>query len=208
MFRTVLVHVRFADEGQACVVTFFGVDTGTRTLDEADQLFHDLVDRLRLPARAVACTHLIRARSAHVAVSLWVPPRFDGLWNELTRFAESERAGVASGTGRSGRPELSAAAAEAAVEHVSRKGGRAVVFPGAAELTGTVIVGEVLARSAITRLDVVGGHVEPGEDDLLDTRDHVRPEWRCGELVLAVSPAGPGRFAPFEVPAHPGLAHR
>ncbi|HJQ45919.1 MAG TPA: hypothetical protein VJ870_06300 [Amycolatopsis sp.] len=181
-------------------MTVFGVDTGTRTLEEADQLIRDLVDRLNLPARAVACTHLIRSGSAHVAVSLWVPPGFDGLWNELTRFAESERAGVASGTGRSGAPAFSAAASDAAVEHVSRKGGRAVVFPGAANLTGTVVIGELLASTAIARIEVVGGREEPRDEDLLDTRDHVRPEWSHGELVLAVTPAGPGRFAPFEVP--------
>jgi hypothetical protein len=181
-------------------VTLFGVDTGTRTLREADHLIHDLVDRLRLPVQAVACTHLIREGGPHVAVSLWVPPGFDGLWNELTRFAENGKAGVASGTGRSGVPGFSAAAADAAVEHVSRKGGRAVVYPGSASLTGTVIVGELLARSAITRIVVVGGAALPCDSDLLDTRDHVRPEWRDGELVLAVTPTHGGRYAPFEVP--------
>jgi hypothetical protein len=39
-----------------------------------------------------------------------------------------------------------------------------------------------------------------GHDDLLDTRDHVRPEWQAGELVLAVTPVHNGLFAPFEVP--------
>lgn len=181
-------------------MTFFGVDTGTRTLREADHLIHGLVDRLRLPAQAIACTHLIRAGGAHVAVSLWVPAGCDGLWNELTRFAESAHAGVASGTDRSGRPELSATAADAAVEHVSRKGGRAIVYPGSSELKGTVTIGGLLARTAIARLLVVGGSDEPAEADLIDTRDHVRPEWRESVLTLAVTPVRPGVCAPFEVP--------
>lgn len=177
----------------------FGIDTGTRSLREADHLAHGLVDRLGLPAQAVLCTHVIRTGDAHVALSLWVPPGFDGLWNELTRFAESGTAGVASGTCRSGRPDLSSAAAAAAVEHLSRNGGRAVVYPGSPALTGTVPVGEVLAYSAITRVTVIGG--EPAaDDDLLETRDHVRPEWHAGNLVLAVTSVHNGRLAPFEVP--------
>lgn len=194
-----VVHVRFDRCGEALVVSCFGIDTGTRSLREADHLAHDLVDRLRLPAQAVLCTHLIRTGDGHVALSLWVPPGFDGLWNELTRFAESGTGGVASGSGRSGRPDLSSAAADAAVEHLSRGGGRAVVYPGSPALTGTVRVGEVLAYSAITRVTVIGG--EPAtDDDLLETRDHVRPEWCAGELILAVTPVHNGRFAPFEVP--------
>ncbi|HKS45734.1 MAG TPA: hypothetical protein VJT49_11610 [Amycolatopsis sp.] len=50
----------------------------------------------------------------------------------------------------------------------------------------------MLARSAITRLAVVGGTGQPGEDD--------RPEWRDGELVLSVTPLWPGHYAPPEVP--------
>ncbi|GAB2971878.1 hypothetical protein LWP59_15955 [Amycolatopsis acidiphila] len=181
-------------------MTCFGIDTGTPSLGEADQLAHDLGDRLRLPPQAVVCTHLVRNDDAHVALSVWVPPGFDGLWNELTRFAESGTAGVASGTGRSGRPGLAAAAADAAVEHLSRTGGRAVLYPGSAGLTGTVRIGELLARSAIARVNAVGGE-PPSADDLLDTHDRLRPEWRAGELVLAVTSIHSGLFAPVETPA-------
>ena len=169
-------------------MTLFGVDTGSRSLREADHLIHDLVDRFRLPV--FACTHLIRGPRPHVAVSLEcaVP------WPELAGLD----AGVASATDRSGPPDLSATAFEALTQH--RVSGRAVVFPGSADLTGTVRVGDVLARSPITRLHVIGGPDQPGLDDVLDTRDHIRPEWRSGDLVLTVTPAGHGRFAPFEVP--------
>ncbi|MFI9382051.1 hypothetical protein [Kutzneria sp. NPDC052558] len=166
-------------------MTLFGVDTGSRSLREADHLIHDLVDRLRLPV--VACTHLIRGAHPHVAVSLDVDKdrlELDG--------------GVATAADRSGPPDLAAAAFEALTRHgVS---GRAVVFPGSSELTGTVSIADLLARSPITRLHVIGGPDHPGPDDVLDTRDHLRPEWQAGELVLAVTPAGSGRYAPFEVP--------
>ncbi|KAA9150737.1 hypothetical protein FPZ12_040660 [Amycolatopsis acidicola] len=181
-------------------MTLFGIDTRVRDLAEADHLIHELSARLRLPGNAVACTHLVREGGPHIAVSLWVPPGFEGLWNELTRLSESGSAGVASGTARCGHPDLAETASDAAVEHLSRKGGRAVTYPGAAELTGTVPFRYVLERTAIERIVVVGGADEPGEDDLLETRDHVRPEWRDGELALAVTPVAGGRFAPFEVP--------
>ena len=174
-------------------MTIFGVDTGSRSLREADHLIHALVDRFRLPGQVVACTHLIRGEHSHVAVSL---AGAGDLWPELTRWAEASDAGVAADTGRGGRPDLAASAAEAA----AGVAGRAVVFPGSAGLTGVVRVGDLLERSPITRLHVIGGPDQPTPDDVLDTRDHVRPEWRSGELVLAVTPAGPGRYAPFEVP--------
>jgi hypothetical protein len=169
-------------------VTVYGVDTGSRSLREADHLLHDLVDRFRLPV--FACTHLIRGLRPHVAVSLDVAVP----WPDLA----VPDAGLASATDRSGPPDLSAAAFEALTRH--RVSGRAVVFPGSASLTGTVLVGDVLAHSPITRLHVIGGPDQPGTDDVLDTRDHLRPEWQASELVLAVAPAGPGRYAPFEVP--------
>jgi hypothetical protein len=76
-------------------------------------------------------------------------------------------------------------------------GGRAVRFPGVDELVGTLPVGEVLARSAIDLVEVLGGGpADPGT--LLQTDDFVRPVWRGGELVLVTTPAAGGRLAPFE----------
>ena len=76
-------------------------------------------------------------------------------------------------------------------------GGRAVVFPGAHRLTGVLPVAEVLALSAIDRVEVLGsGPADPAT--LLDTTDFVRPLWREGELVLVVTPAAGGRLVPFE----------
>jgi hypothetical protein len=165
-------------------VTVFGLDAGSRSLREADHLIHDLV--ARLPGPVVAGTHLIRGDRPHIAVSLE---------SDVDSLPIGPELSVASAGSQSGPDGL--AAAQALARHgVS---GRAVVFPGS-ELTGAVRVGDLLAGSSIDRLHVVGGSDQPGADDFLDTRDHLRPEWQNGELVLAVTPAGPGRFAPFEVP--------
>jgi hypothetical protein len=179
-------------------VTVFGVDTGSRSLREADHLIHALVDRFRLPGQVIAGTHLIRGDHPHIAVSLTIPSDVDGLRKELIDFASAEDAGVAFDSDRFGRAELSAAAAEAAAN--AGISGRAVVFPGSATLIGSLRVGELLTGSPIARLHVIGGPDRPAADDVVDTRDHVRPEWQAGELVLVVTPAGPGRYAPFEVP--------
>jgi hypothetical protein len=76
-------------------------------------------------------------------------------------------------------------------------GGRAVRFPGVDELVGTLPVGEVPARSAIDRVEVLGGGPADPET-LLETDGFVRPMWRAGELVLVVTPAAGGRLVPFE----------
>ncbi|MHB9860256.1 hypothetical protein [Streptomyces sp. YIM S03343] len=105
-----------------------------------------------------------------------------------------------------GSPAAVPAAALAADEHSRRSGGRAVLYPGADRLTGTVTVVELLGLSAVERIVVVGtpndgtdtGGADPATHVL--TRDHVRPEWRDGRLTLALVPAVGGTLAPFEVP--------
>jgi hypothetical protein len=77
------------------------------------------------------------------------------------------------------------------------QGGRAVLFPGADRLTGTLTVAKVLELSAIDRVEVLGS----GPADtaaLLDTTDFIRPIWRDDELVLTVMPAAGDRLVPFE----------
>ena len=76
-------------------------------------------------------------------------------------------------------------------------GGRAVRFPGVDALTGSLTVAEVLAASAIDRVEILGG-AQASPSAVLDTRDHVRPQWHDGELVLTVMPAAGGRLVPFE----------
>ncbi|MEV4344061.1 hypothetical protein AB0J83_06240 [Actinoplanes sp. NPDC049596] len=121
------------------------------------------------PQPQVACTHLVKNPFPHVAISL---------------------VGV---SGFETDAELQAAADEA----LSGKFGRAVVFPGSSALTGKLTVAEVLATTAIDRVDVLGSG--PADDsDILDTRDFVRPQYRNGELVLTTTPAAGGVLVPFE----------
>ncbi|MFF1322038.1 hypothetical protein ACFVZZ_21790, partial [Streptomyces chartreusis] len=78
--------------------------------------------------------------------------------------------------------------------------GRAVLYPGVSTLTGTLTVAEVLSRSAIDRVTVLGTPGRPSPDALLMTADHMRPTWQNTELVLTAMPAVGGTLVPFEVP--------
>ncbi|MEN8655094.1 hypothetical protein ABCR94_32040 [Streptomyces sp. 21So2-11] len=59
---------------------------------------------------------------------------------------------------------------------------------------------ELLARTAVDRVVQLGDPAGPAPGALLDTRGHVRPEWRDGLFVLAVMPAAGGLLVPFEAP--------
>ncbi|MBC6463027.1 hypothetical protein, partial [Actinomadura sp. HBU206391] len=181
-----------------------GIDGGSRTLGEADHLLIDLPGRLGLPEGVVGYTHLISGHP-NVTVSLSLPddafpasgaaapgPAGADLLDRLP-----EGVGAAMGEHRRGPAEHADGAALAAAEH--GRTGRAVLFPGSSLLTGTLTVGEILDRSAIERIVVLMGE-EPDADVLVDTRDHVRPEWRDGRLTLLALPAGKGVIAPYEVP--------
>jgi hypothetical protein len=168
-----------------------GVDAGTATLREADHLIRDLTTTLALPPGTVACTHLIRTDTRRgTAVSLALP---DGesakeAWRRLTEM------GAPLGDRE--------AAALAAAEHTARRSGRAVLFPGAELLTGTIPLSDLLELTAIDRVIVVGATSGATPDPVtpVQTQDHIRPEWRDGQLVLALVPAAGNTLAPFEVP--------
>ncbi|SEE27550.1 hypothetical protein SAMN05216489_06055 [Streptomyces sp. 3213] len=168
-----------------------GVDAGTTTLREADHLVRALASTLALPPGTVACTHLIRTDARRgTAVSLELPDHASAAnaWRHLT---ESEPP-----------PGHREAAAHAAAEHTARRSGRAVLFPGAEHLTGTIPLSDLLELTAIDRVTVVGatsGEL-PAPTTPVHTQNHVRPEWRDGELVLALVPAVGNTLAPFEVP--------
>ncbi|MBM9504303.1 hypothetical protein [Actinacidiphila acididurans] len=185
-----------------------GVDTGAGSLREADHDLHELVDALGGPVPGlIACTHLVRLPGRQVTVlSLALP---DASTAERVRrdlpdlLAERYGPGAAASSGNPGYEHGPAdavrAAGFAAAEHARRSGGRAVVYPGVAALTGTLTVADLLSYSAIGATSVVGG---PPADPAapVETRGHVRPEWCRGVLTLALAPAPGGRLAPFEVP--------
>lgn len=191
------------------VRTVIGVDAGSGNLREADHLIHNLVDRLGLPPGAVGCTHLIRTGRPHTALSFALPDADSAqeAWLRLTAsLAHDDQAtvGVALGDRSYGPDELAEGAAQAADEHARRTSGRAVLYPGVQRLTGTVPLRLLLDGTAIERVTVLGtphgAQHQPAPETLVLTRDHVRPSWQDGELVLPLAPAAGGHLAPFEVP--------
>ncbi|MGW0942575.1 hypothetical protein ACWD4O_08435 [Streptomyces sp. NPDC002623] len=210
-------HDQYTASGVHSVI---GVDAGTASLREADHLVRRLVAALDLPPGTVACTHLIRTDTRRgTAVSLALPDSASAqaAWRRLTETAAGEpeaEAGTGTDTGTAaetgaalgdrthGPAEAARAAALAAAEHAGRQAGRAVVYPGAERLTGTVTVAELLELTAVDRVIVVGAPSDDGPDPAtpVHTQDHVRPEWRAGQLVLALVPAAGHTLAPFEVP--------
>jgi hypothetical protein len=172
-----------------------GLDTGSRTVAEAEHLLHDLVKGLGLPAGTVGCTHFVRTAegAGHVACSVTVPVVPDPA-------ALPEGAGTALGGHRSGPADLAEGAALAAAAHAAGTGGRLVLFPGHDELTGTLGVAEVVTRSGIDRVVVLAQTEDPAPDTPLVTNDHVRPQWRDGQVILLTMPASGGRLMPAEVP--------
>ncbi|MFJ8629478.1 hypothetical protein [Streptomyces sp. NPDC093568] len=154
------------------------VDAGVRDLRAADHLLHSLAAELALPEDAFGCTHLVRGERPRVALSLTLPSE------SLLRTAQERLA--------AGGHEVAPGIPDAV--------GRAVLYPGASALTGTLTIADVLSRSAITRVTVLGSRDQPAPDTVLLTGDHVRPVWQGGELVLTAMPAVGGTLVPFEVP--------
>lgn len=157
-------------------VRYVGLSLGHGANREAEHWIHTL----GLPAGVEACTHIARTPYPHVVVSLALP---DGVDVALPETAE----------------DLSKPAAEAAADHAARRGGRAFLFAGVDDLTGVLTVRDLLAKSAISRVKVLGGSDAEPEREVL-TRDFVRPEWTDGTLTLTTSAAPGGRLAPFEFP--------
>lgn len=125
-----------------------------------------------LPAEPLlACTHLVRSPRPHVALSLI--------------FAGEVP------------PSLGQGCPEAAAAQLARASGRAVLYPGMRDLVGTLSVAEILSRSAIERVEVLGdGPADRAAP--VDTGGFVRPQWRLGVLTLTTTPAAGDRLVPFE----------
>ncbi|MBG0851623.1 hypothetical protein I2W78_07145 [Streptomyces spinoverrucosus] len=154
------------------------VDAGLKDLRAADHLLLTLAAELALPEGTFGCTHLVRDERPRVALS----------------FAMASEPVL-----RSAREWLTAKGYEV-LDGAPDEVGRAVLYPGAADLTGTLSIAELLSRSAIDRVTVLGATQPPAPDTTVVTRDHVRPQWQNGELILAAMPAVGGTLTPFEVP--------
>ncbi|MER7052851.1 hypothetical protein [Streptomyces sp. NPDC000351] len=158
-----------------------GIDTDATTLREADHLLQALAAELDLPEDVFGCTHLVRDGRPRVALSL------------------AAHAAGAEPVLRTARDRLTAQGYEVG-DGAPDEAGRAVLYPGADALTGTLTLADLLARSAIERVTVLGTPEEPPPDTRLVTREHVRPQWHSGRLVLAAMPAAGGMLVPFEDP--------
>jgi len=189
-----------------------GVSLGHRELAEADHWILSL-----LPAPVLACTHLVREPFPHVAISLVgaastaspataspaTGPTTTGPTTTGPAAAVPEAAAGGSGGSLAALPGVDAAleaqpALRAAADLAAAgQSGRAVIFPGVASLVGTLSVADVLALSAIDRIEILGGEV-PDPDALVETNDFIRPQYRAGQLVLTAMPAADGRLVPFE----------
>ncbi|MFD6288980.1 hypothetical protein [Streptomyces sp. NPDC060205] len=150
------------------------IDAGVRELRAADHLLLELAAELALAENGFGCTHLVRGERPRVVLS------FMSASEDTARLLSAKGYEVTAG----------------APDEV----GRAVVYPGSTELTGTLTIAELLARSAIGRVVVLGAPGEPPPSQQVVTRDHVRPQWQDGELVLTLQPAVGGVLVPFEVP--------
>jgi len=154
-----------------------GLDRGDSDVREAEHWFLELLGDHA--DGVIACTHLLRVPSPHVAISIAMAPPGVALPAVADEYAE--------------------AADLAREEHETGQGGRAFAFPGRDACVGQLTVAEILARSAIERISVMGGSPATPET-IVETRDHVRPLWTGGLLTLVTLPHGPGRVAPFEMP--------
>lgn len=169
-----------------------GIDSGSRTVAAAEHLLHSVVETLGLPTGVTGCTHFVRTGALpHVACSLTVDADAD--LRLLPDGVSAALGGIRTGPDAEG-------AALASAEHAAGRSGRIVLFPGRDRLSGTLTVGEILARSAIDAVVVLAQAHEPDADTAVVTNDHVRPEWRDGLRTLVTMPAAGGRLTPAEVP--------
>nr|WP_308402780.1 hypothetical protein [Streptomyces sp. AC550_RSS872] len=153
------------------------VDADVRDLRAADRLLHTLAAELALPEGVFGCTHLVRGDRPRVACSLALPTE------PLLRTAQ-ERLTAGGHAVSPGAPDAV---------------GRAVLYPGVSSLTGTLTIADLLSRSAIDRVTVLGSPGPPAPDTRLVTGGHVRPQWQNDKLVLTTMPAVGGTLVPFEV---------
>ncbi|MFC3689012.1 hypothetical protein [Aquipuribacter hungaricus] len=202
-------------------VLVLGVDGWSAHDDDADLLAHRVREVVRdqlgdvAAAHAVLATHEIRLAPAHSAVSCVVPDAGLGSDPEtVTRRTRAVVAALALALPGSGSVVASAPLLSDVVSHgedtasltgawvalaaaATETSGRLVHFDGAEVLVGRLTVADVLARSAVDQVVVVGGLPHDG-DTVVDTRGFVRPRVAAGRVTLLVQPAAGGTVVPFE----------
>ena len=175
------------------------LDGGWRTLADAEDA---LRERMRELPIELACTHFVPGSRVVMTVTPAAGARDAGTWAVRDgQDQEPEIAALQVAAPEVAAPEVTAPEIAALLQqHMQRRSGRAVVFPGSEALIGRLSVAEVLARSAIDMVVLIGGG-PAAPDDILDTQEHVRPEFVDGRLVLRTRPAAGGVLVPFEQPS-------
>lgn len=82
--------------------------------------------------------------------------------------------------------------------HAKRESGRLFSFSGVDELVGRMTLAQLVARSAIDDVVMLGPREPLGPDAVIDTQGFVRPYFADGRVVLEVRPAAEGVVIPFE----------
>lgn len=175
-----------------------GLDAGHEEVSQAEHAASALADALGCVDEV--CTHALTGHRPHYAASLriaaggWAPESVPALRALADGALVYEAGDWALETGDvPGR----AGARSAIASHAAGAGGRAIRFTGQSGLRGTVTVDEMLAGSAIDEVQVLGASLTEGA--LIETRDHLRPQYSAGKLTLVVTPLDDGRLQPFEL---------
>jgi hypothetical protein len=181
--------------------TWIGLDRGDPDVAAAEHLATEIAETFGLTV-SVACTHLVKAPFGHVAASLEVA----GALSEAEQAAllgelAARRIAVsidADDLQFAGPDEFISGALDSGAAHHDATSGRAFRFPGEVELRGRLSVDEILAESAVRRVEDLSGAID--QVTLVETRDHVRPQYLMGALTLLTTPRSDGCVQPFESP--------
>lgn len=192
--------------------TVAGVDLALGRIEDAENAAHVIADGITAQGiaadRLVVGVHrvLVNERDAgDFALSVAVQGMGDDTVWRLVRESAAQAAVRHEPTvvmrGRRCGPGARAATARlAATEQANGTGGRAVVFRGSDAATGSWMVRDLLAGSAIEEVvDIEASTPKP--EDLVLVSESLRPRWSFGKLVLFVLPA-PGLpdsiYLPFQ----------
>jgi hypothetical protein len=181
--------------------TWIGLDRGDGDVAAAEHLAAEFAEANGLDV-AAACTHLVRAPHGHVAASLAIEGELSaGARAALLAHAVAHEIAVSIDGDElefAGPDAFLVGALDAGAAHHDATSGRAFRFPGERELRGRLKVVDLLARSAIDRVEDLTGPVVAETE--VETRDHVRPVYRGGVLTLITTPRADGSVQPFESP--------
>ncbi|WP_222192835.1 hypothetical protein [Modestobacter italicus] len=117
----------------------------------------------------------------------------------VTGGPDAEHAGDGGSEPGAGDEALAAPARTALDEAGAGTAGRAIRFPGSAEVAGRIAVADLIAATAIEQVTGIG--VEPAGTDVVDTGPNgfLRPTFSGGRLTLLVERAAGGVLQPFEI---------